>query len=80
MADQVKKRSEDEFERNVVVLAHGGTDRRIQRGLFPLRQGRRWHYHHQRTWNSYALPRTESNRSRTPGNAKSELKTSICRT
>lgn len=40
---------------------------RIQGGLLPLRQGWRWHYHHQGVGDSDEIPGTEPHRSRAAG-------------
>merc|ERR1712159_604920 len=47
--------------------AHRGTDCRVQGGLLPVRQGRRWHHHHQGAWHRDALARPEPDRGGAAG-------------
>merc|ERR1711967_126019 len=46
---------------------HRGTDRRVQGGLLPLRQGWRRYHYHQGAGNRDALPGPEPHRGRAPG-------------
>ncbi len=45
----------------------GRTDRRVQGGLLPVRQGRRRHHHHQGAWHRHEVARTEPDRGGVAG-------------